>query len=494
MNEVGIDTSRLRLLIVDDEKNIRFSLSERFKRDYAEVHTAANGEACFGILEREPIDLVLLDQKLKESGEDGLELLARINERYPHVVVIIMTAYGQFDQAVKAARLGCYQYLSKPLDLDQLDLIMRNGLAAVELEREVSRLREIQKQRYRVDFVVSDDPKMRELLELVKKVASGGASTVLVTGETGVGKELIARMIHFHSARSHGPFVDVNCSAIHENLLESELFGHERGAFTDARRSKAGLFEMANGGSLFLDEIGDMSKSVQAKLLRVLETRRIRRVGGTDDKEVDVRLVAATNTNLPTMVQSGNFREDLFYRVSVIPITVPPLRDRRPDIPVLVKYFVDRFNSEFHRRVGRISPDAMDVLVSHAWPGNVRELRNVIERVMLTMDGDEIQPAHLPETVFTSGPDRVAPAPEAAAAYERKDPGVFSPDRVPTLSELEYWGIERAMAFTGDNKTRAAQLLGISRQTLRTKLKEAAQNSQSESADTPQTWDSAGAS
>ncbi len=473
MNEVTIDTERFRLLIVDDEKNIRFSLSERFKRDYAKVLTAASGAECFEIMEREAVDLVLLDQKLKESGEDGLEILARINERYPHVVVIIMTAYGQFDQAVKAAQLGCYQYLSKPLDLDQLDLVMRNGLAAVQLEREVARLREIQRERYQVDFVMSDDPRMHELMELVKKVASGGSSTVLVCGETGAGKELVARMIHYHSTRSHGPFIDVNCSAIHENLLESELFGHERGAFTDARRSKPGFFEMANGGSLFLDEIGDMSKSVQAKLLRVLETRRFRRVGGTDDRDVDVRVIAATNRDLEAMVRTGELREDLYYRISVIPITVPPLRDRRADIPVLVKYFVNRFNSEFHRHVVSIEPQAMEILRTYRWPGNVRELRNVIERVMLTIDGEQILPAHLPDTLLSGAPSGPLPPAETLPVDERPSAWLFAPERVPTLAELERWGIERAMAFTGDNKTRAAQLLGISRQTLRTKLKEA---------------------
>jgi DNA-binding NtrC family response regulator len=470
VSDVAIETKRFRLLIVDDEKNIRFSLSEHFKPGYAAVFTAANGADCLGLLDRERIDLVLLDQKLKESGEDGVELLGRIKERYPRVVVIIMTAFGEFEQAVRAARLGVYQYLSKPLDLDQLDLVVRNALASAQLEREVARLREIQQQRHRVEYVGGQNPTMRACLDLTKKVAESASSTVLISGETGVGKELIARMVHNQSPRADGPFVDVNCSAIHENLLESELFGHERGAFTDARRTKPGLFEMADGGSLFLDEIGEMSPSVQAKLLRVLENRRFRRVGGTEDHEVDVRVIAATNRELYGMVESGHFRKDLYYRISVIPIGVPALRERPEDIPALVKHFIDGFNAEFRRKVARVAPEAMDVLVAYRWPGNVRELRNVLERIMLTIETDVIALGDLPASLAGGGAVAV-PAPGAESDSARA-PDLFRPGYVATLAELEQWGIRRAMEVTGQNKTRAAELLGISRQTLRVKLKE----------------------
>jgi len=462
------DASRFTLLVVDDEKNVRFSLKERFQGEFRAVHTASNGQETFDILEKEPIDLVLLDQKLKESGEDGLVLLAEIKKRQPHVVVIIMTAFGRFDQAMDAARLDCFQYLSKPLDLDQLAQIMRNGLTGAELAREVARLREHQRERHKVTLVMGENARMAGVVELAKRIARS-SSVVLVSGETGVGKELIARCVHYHSPRAHAAFIEVNCSSIPEGLIESELFGHERGAFTDARRAKPGLFELADGGTLFLDEIGELKLHVQAKLLRVLENRTFRRVGGTEDRKVDVRVVCATHRDLGSMVKRGEFREDLFYRISVIPIEVPPLRERIEDIPALVRFFVDLFSAEFHIRVSRISPRAMEALLAYPWPGNVRELRNVMERTLITFDGEEILFEHLPRGV-RGEPER--PAQPAVRAPAGGDTGFFDAGRVPTLAELERWGIERAMAVTGQNKTRAAELLGISRQTLRMKLRE----------------------
>jgi DNA-binding NtrC family response regulator len=463
------DASRFAILVVDDEKNVRFSLSERFRGEYGSVHTASNGHEAYALLEAEPIDLVLLDQKLKESGEDGLAVLAEIKKRHSHVVVIIMTAFGRFDQAMEAARLDCYQYLSKPLDLDQLAQVMRNGLNAAAMQREVARLRETQRQRYKVTLVMGENARMREVVALGERVARS-SSVVLVTGETGVGKELVARLVHFHSPRSHAAFVEVNCSSIPEGLIESELFGHERGAFTDARRAKPGLFELADGGTLFLDEIGELKLQVQAKLLRVLENRTFRRVGGTDDRKVDVRVVCATHRDLGAMVRAGEFREDLYYRISVIPVEVPPLRERLEDIPALVRFFVDLFASEFHLRVTKISPRAMEALVQYRWPGNVRELRNVIERTLLTLDGEELSVEHLPPSVRGQVERRMGSTSTLAPAYGAE--GLWAPGNVPTLAELERWGIERAMEATGQNKTRAAELLGISRQTLRMKLRE----------------------
>jgi len=472
VSDTPIDPSRFNLLVVDDEKNIRFSLTERFREIYASARSAANGEECYRAIDEGPVDVVLLDQNLKASGESGLDLLREIRERAPHVVVIIMTAFGRFEQAMEAARLGCMHYVSKPLDLDQIDLLMRAALQTMELEREVARLRETQRKRYRVNIVFGEESKLAGVVGLATRVAKSASSTVLVTGETGVGKELVAQLVHYHSPRSHGDFVEVNCSAIHENLLESELFGHERGAFTDARRTKPGLFELADGGTLFLDEVGEMSPSVQAKLLRVLETHRFRRVGGTEDRRVDVRVVAATNRELQEMVREGKFREDLFYRLSVIPVVIPPLRERQTDIPLLVRHFVDLFNSEFHLKVRAVSDDAMARLMAHRWSGNIRELRNVIERTMLTIDGDEIRPEHLPPGFEGDGATRKTPGTGAGIASDPEE-AIFAPGRVPTLSELEHWGIRRAMQITNNNKTRSAELLGISRQTLRMKLREA---------------------
>jgi len=475
------DVSDRTLLIVDDEKNIRFSLRERFKSDYDAVHAVSNGTDALDTLDREPVDLVLLDQNLKESGENGLDVLRRIKERHPHVVVIIMTAFGRFEQAMEAARLDCYQYLSKPLDLDQLDLVMRNGLSAAALRGEVVRLRKSQRSQYKVDLVMGKNARMVEVVKLTERVAAT-SSIVLIQGETGVGKELIARTVHYHSPRGHGPFVEVNCSAIPENLIESELFGHEKGAFTDARRAKAGLFEVADGGTLFLDEIGELSLALQSRLLRVLESDTIRPVGATSDRKVDVRVVSATHRDLADMVRKGEFREDLYYRLSVLPVEVPPLRERPEDIPDLVTHFVRRYGSEFHVRVERIAPDAMEALTRYAWPGNVRELRNVVERALLMLDGEVIRPEHLPPNVRgeteaprlrVEGPSS-DPAGDAGAPPVPEEEPLFAPGNVPTLVELERWGIERAMAMTGNNKTRAADLLGISRQTLRMKLKDAA--------------------
>ncbi len=465
----SFDPSRFSILIVDDEKNIRFSLTERFKDEYAAVYAVASGHEALALLENEPIDVVLLDQKLKESGEHGLDVLAEIKARHEHVVVIILTAFGEFGQAMQAARLGCYEYLAKPPDFDHLGLIMRNGLVAAELQREVARLRQSQRRQYKVELIQGADSPMKDVLTLTQRVARS-SSIVLILGETGVGKELIARTVHYHSPRSHGPFVEVNCSSIPETLIESELFGHEKGAFTDARRSKPGLFEVAAGGTLFLDEIGELRLPVQAKLLRVLENKTFRRVGGTEDRTADVRVVCATHRNLREMVDAEEFREDLFYRLSAIDIPVPPLRERVSDIPNLVKHFTDLFNSEFHLRVSEIAPDAMECLTRHAWPGNVRELRNVIERVMLTLDGDVITRDDLPDAV--RGAARHEPPGLADPLEGGGRDALATSDGVPTLAQLERWGIERAMRATGDNKTRAAELLGISRQTLRMKLRD----------------------
>jgi len=461
--EKSSDSVEYALLVVDDEESIRITLGEALKDEKTAVHTAGTGAACFEIMERGPVDLVLLDQNLKESGESGIDLLREIRRRYPETLVIMMTAYGRVETAVEAMKLGCYHYITKPLEIPQLRLVIRNALATVALRNEVAFLRS----QFDGEQIFGSSEKMRDLLESVKKIARTGTSTILIRGETGTGKDLIARRIHYSSAASNGPFVVLNCSAVPENLLESELFGHEQGAFTDARKNKRGLLELADRGTLFLDEIGEMPLGLQAKLLRVLETKTFRRLGSTVDVRVNVRFIAATNKDLFQEVEARRFREDLYYRLSVIPIYVPPLRERKEDLAQLIRYFLERYNQELGGRLQRVSDEALSLLCSYRWPGNVRELRNIVERLVLMHAGPEVRPEDLPEQ-FRHAP----PAPAAGGAEGAPGEVVINAGRVVPLAEVEKAGIRDALAKVKGNKTRAAELLGISRQTLRTKLKE----------------------
>jgi DNA-binding NtrC family response regulator len=455
---------RAHILVVDDEESIRISLAEALTDEQTRVSTAIGGSEAFAHLEEEDVDLILLDQRLSATQEDGLEVLRRVKEEYPEVTVIMMTAYGRFEKAVAATRLGCFQYIAKPLDLHQLKLLIQNALSTMALTREVRLLRAQQRKKFAIDEVRGASPQIRRLLEDVKKVARSRTATVLVRGETGVGKELVARQIHYYSPVGTGPFIDINCSAVPEQLLESELFGHEKGAFTDAKTAKSGLFELAHGGTLLLDEIAEMPSKLQAKLLRVLESKTFRRVGGTADIQVEVRIIAATNRDLAAEVEEGRFRQDLYYRLAVIPIEVPPLRERRNDIPVLIKSFVEYFRREIGRDMRGVSPAAMELLIAYGWPGNVRELKNLIERVVLMGSGEMIEVEDLPENIRLNlrGPRLKTAGPE----------DLFRPGQVPTLAEIERVAITHALAETAGNKTRAAGLLGISRQTLRAKIRE----------------------
>ncbi len=451
------------LLVVDDEESIRITLGEALKDKRTSVLTAGTGPEALKHLEDRPVDLVLLDQNLKESGESGIDVLREIKARYPETLVIMMTAYGRIEMAVEATKLGCFQYITKPLEIPQLRLLIRNALGTVELRKEVEFLRSQQQREFDGEQVFGSSDKMRDLLENVKKIARSGTSTILIRGETGSGKDLIARMIHYSSTASKGPFVILNCSAVPENLLESELFGHEQGAFTDARKNKRGLLEMADRGTLFLDEIGEMPMSLQAKLLRVLETKVFRRLGSTTDVRVNVRFVAATNKDLFQEVEARTFREDLYYRLSVIPVHVPALRERKEDIGLLVKYFLDRYNQELGGKIQRVSDKAIETLSNYHWPGNVRELRNLMERLVLMHPGPEIMPADLPNHVIGGG----------GPAAPQGDPSVvIRSERVLSLAEVEKAAIGDALQKVRGNKTKAAELLGISRQTLRTKVKD----------------------
>lgn len=452
------------ILIIDDEKSLRFTLGEALRGEGFRVFEAPGGAAGFAFLREEEVDLVLLDQKLKESGEDGLEILKTIKRDYPEVEVVMMTAFGRFESAVEATKLGCYQYLGKPFEIDQLVMVVRGALENSNLRREVEVLKRAESGRYPMELVEGDNPRMHQILADVDRIADG-STTILLVGETGVGKELVARRIHAKSPMAAGPFVEVNCSALPENLLESELFGYEKGAFTDARKRKKGLFELADGGTLLLDEIGEMSVGLQAKLLRAIETKAFKRVGGTANVYVSVRIVASTNRDLKKAVAEGRFRDDLYYRLSVVPVVLPPLRERPEDVAVLADHFVGFFSRELRKSTTSIAPRAMELLKSYAWPGNIRELRNVIERAILLGSGEQIEPEHLPMEILSRATS-VEPRAAGLAQLAVDKGGVL------TIAQAEQYAIQTALARFKDNKTRAAEALGISRQTLRAKLKE----------------------
>src|SRR6185436_16184857 len=368
------------VLVVDDEQLIRWSLAERLKQEgyrVVEADTAASA------LERhaEGVDLILLDYKLPDG--DGLSVLKQVKEADTDTLVILLTAHSSVDMAVTAMKGGAYHYANKPFNLDEVAMLVEKALETTRLRREVKALRASQAQPYSFDRIIGDSPAIVELKDLLKRIAASPASTVLLTGESGTGKDLVAKVLHYASDRASRPFMNITCSALPETLLESELFGHERGAFTDARQQKRGLFEMADGGTVFLDEIGEMAPQLQSKLLRFLEEKTFKRVGGVADIKVDVRVVAATNRTLEDEVKKGRFREDLYYRLNVLPIVLPPLRTRTDDIPALVHYFVDAYNREFRKRVRGVSDEAMHRLTTYGWPGNIRELRNAVERAML---------------------------------------------------------------------------------------------------------------
>jgi DNA-binding NtrC family response regulator len=448
------------VLVVDDERTLRFTLKESLAEEGYRVDTAADAAEALDKMERGDFTLVLLDQKLPDLS--GLEVLKRIKAKRPDAQVVMMTAFGKFEDAVEAARAGCYDYVGKPFELDHMKLILQNALSQTRLAEEVARLRDAERMRAGGTFVVGGSGKMAKLFEMIRKVAATGSSTVLVQGETGVGKEIIARKIHDMGPAKDGPFVEVNCSAFPENLLESELFGYEKGAFTDAKRTKKGLMELANGGTLFLDEIAEMSANLQAKLLRALEQKRFRRVGGTGDIHVDARVVAATNRDLKAMVEQEKFRQDLFFRLDVIRIVIPPLREREEDIAALIDHFVGIFNRELGKAVKGPNDEALALLLAYRWPGNVRELRNVIERAILLESDEWILAEHLPLEVVSAG----------GSGQKVLETRLHTEGTITTLAQAERIAIEMALAHAGGNKTRAAEALGISRQTLRTKLKE----------------------
>jgi two-component system response regulator AtoC len=439
------------ILVVDDEALIRWSLSERLKSEGYDVLEAETGKAALDKLP-EGVDLVLLDYRLPDT--DGVSVLRKIKEFDQDILVVLLTAYASVDTAVEAMKLGAYHFANKPFNLDDVAATVERALETTRLRREVRQLRSNAARPYSLQRIVGASPAITALRHMAARVAVTPASTVLLTGESGTGKDLLAKVIHYASDRSARPFMNITCSALPEQLLESELFGHERGAFTDARMQKKGLLETADGGTVFLDEIGEMTPALQAKLLRFLEEKSFKRVGGSSDIRVDVRVIAATNRDLEKEVEKHNFRADLFFRLNVLPIVVPPLRAHVEDVPLLVEYFIDTFNTEFRKRVLGATPAAYALLQSYGWPGNVRELRNVIERAMLLSDGDRLD-AH----DFAG----LAKASDASNDFELPPTGV-------DLEKLERSLLVQALRRSHGNQTRAGALLGLNRDQIRYRI------------------------
>ena len=440
------------ILLVDDESLIRWSLKDRLTSEGYRTVEADTARSAVARCE-EGVDLVLLDYKLPDG--DGLTVLRKIKERHPETIVILLTGHSSVEMAVEAMRNGAYHYANKPFNLDEIALLVEKALETTRLRREVRTLRATQAQPYSLDRIVGGSPALVAVKLLLKKVAASPASTVLLTGESGTGKDLAAKVLHYNSDRAPKPFLNITCSALPEALLESELFGHERGAFTGADRQKKGLLETADGGTVFLDEIGEMVPGLQAKLLRFLEEKAFRRVGGAADIRVDIRVVAATNRHLQDEVRAGRFREDLYYRLNVLPIVLPPLRDRVDDIPVLVDFYLESYAREFKKHVDGVTPGAMRRLQRYAWPGNVRELRNAVERAMLLSEGDV-----LGDDDFNIG---------GASALTLND-RVELPGGGIDLEQLERSLVVQALERTAWNQTKAAALLGLNRDQIRYRI------------------------
>ena len=446
-----------RILVVDDEKLIRWSLSERLKAEGYEVLDAPDGVTAERILRSADLDLALLDLRLPDT--DGITLLKKAHAAIPDLPVIVITAYSSVDGAVEAMKTGAVDYVTKPFNMDELTMTIRRAIENASMRRRFADQVSAEKARFGLENVLGDSARMLEIKQLIRRIARSETTTVLLLGESGTGKDMIARAIHYESNRVDQPFVNITCTALPESLLESELFGYEKGAFTDARVQKKGLFEVASGGTVFLDEIADMRPALQSKLLRVLEEKAFKRIGGTEDVTVDVRIIAATNRDIDEAMRNGRFREDLYYRLSTVPVQIPPLRERRGDIPTLVNHFLRQYNSEFHQAYQGLTPDALKKLMAYPWPGNVRELRNVIERAALL--GSE-------ELIST---DDILLG-RSTLQRSQEDPAHLAvlPAEGCSIENVERDLVRQALERTRGNRTKAAELLGLTRDQIRYKI------------------------
>lgn len=447
------------ILIIDDSPEILTQFCNFLKEEGFEVETASDGQAGIAKIEKRFYDLIVTD--LKMPGLDGMQVLKYVQENSPDSICIILTGYGTVKNAVEAIKLGAFDYLTKPIKLDEILITLRRALEYRNLRRENINLKNQLRKKYRFENIIGDSEKMQKIFEVIEKVADSD-STILILGESGTGKELIAKAIHYNSYRREGPFIPVNCAAIPSELLESELFGHEKGAFTNAIRTRIGRFELANGGTIFLDEIGDMSPVLQSKLLRVLQDRQFERIGGIKTIKTDIRVIAATHQDLKLAVEQKRFREDLYYRLNVIPIHLPPLRERKSDIPLLAHHFLEHFNRTKKKKIKGFTKEAMDKLIQYNWPGNVRELENTIERVVILLDGEFIKPQDLPEKFQN-------------LTWENPSQEIIIPDEGISLeeavNEFEKKLIMQALQKTGWVKNKAARLLNLNRTTLIEKIK-----------------------
>jgi DNA-binding NtrC family response regulator len=444
----------VKILIVEDNEDLTFSLLKVLKKEGYKVFAANTGEEGVEIFRKELIDIVLLDLKLPKMG--GIDVLMKMKESDPDVLILMMTALTDAKPAIEAMKKGAYDYLMKPFELDELKLVVKKALETHKLKREVARLKRGHESRYPNDVLYGESKTMNDIRNLISIVSETPRTSVLIQGESGTGKELVANAIHYSSSRMDQPFIKINCSAIPDNLLESELFGHEKGAFTDAKVMKKGLFELANGGTIFLDEISSMKFSLQPKILRVIESQMFKRIGGVTDIKIDIRVIAATNTNLAELVKNQEFRDDLYYRLKVMEIVIPSLRERSDDILLLAKLFLEEYNKEFNRNVQKLQSKTEELLLSYPWPGNVRELKNVIERGVILCRENVLTADHLPIELRQGGDPIQAPK--------------ASLGRV-SLQEMEKHHILEVLNSVNGNKSQAARILDISRSTLREKLK-----------------------
>lgn len=458
-----------RILVIDDEKLVCWSLNQMLTEAGFAVQTAMNGVDAREKFKNFEPEMVLLDVRLPDAN--GVELLGEFKEQDEDVIVVMITAYADADSAVNALKQGADDYIGKPFDLDNILHIVKQALEKKQLRCEVDLIRRELRKKYDYDNLTGNSPKMIEVFKMIKVCAETDAKIVLILGESGTGKQLVARAIHYHSARSKEPFIEINCAAIPENLLENELFGHEKGAYTDASKGHKGIFEAAEGGTVFLDEIGDMPLIMQAKILKVIDSQKFRRLGGDRDRGVDVRIIAATNQDLPTMVKNKEFRGDLFFRLNVMTVPLPPLRERKEDIPALANYFIGRLNEEYGRGVQGVSPEALECMKQYNWPGNVRELRNAMERAMMLEPGMLLSAEYFTTEIRQSS--------QPGATFEKQgqhaavtDTGYITlPPEGISIEEVEKELIQQALERFSGNQTKAAESLRMSRDTLRYRIK-----------------------